>query len=215
MSTSSFREPRWPAVLAILATGVLYAALPAQLTIGPRWLPLVFVFVLGLFGYVARHAGKHKESQLLGYFSVGLVTAYLLASTALLIWGIPHHIETAGHLLRSAALIWLTNVLVFATWYWRLDAGGPHEREFRQTHTEGAFLFPQMTSEVIEMNKRLETPWLPTFVDYLFLAFSTSAAFSATDTLPLSRWAKSLMMLQAGISIAIVVLLVGRSVNIF
>lgn len=215
MSTSPFREPRWPAIMAILAIGVLYAALPDQLTIGPRWLPLLLVFVLGVFGYLARHVGKHKESQLLGYFSVTLVTLYLLASVMLLVWGLPHHLQTAGHLLRSATLLWFTNVLVFATWYWRLDAGGPHEREFRQTHTEGAFLFPQMTSEVMDMNKRLGVVWLPTFVDYLFLAFSTSAAFSATDTLPLSRWAKLLMILQAGISIAVVVLLVGRSVNIF
>lgn len=215
MTESSFREPRWPALVAILAVGGLYAALPAELIVGPRWLLLALVLILAGSGYIARHVGRHMESQVLGYCSATLVTFCLLVSLGLLVRALPQHVETASHLLRSGLLLWIANVLVFATWYWRLDAGGPHIRENRQTHTEGAFLFPQMTADVMRMNERLGIRWLPTFVDYLFIAFNASAAFSPTDTLPLSRWAKVLMMLQAGISITVVVLLVGRSVNIF
>jgi hypothetical protein len=117
-------------------------------------------------------------------------------------------------LLRSAASLWLTNVLVFALWYWRLDAGGPHARDVRDAHVNGAFLFPQMT-----MLRRVETAtgqrgWSPHFVDYLFLAFNTSTAFSPTDTPVLTRWAKVLMMVQSLISLSVLAVLAARAVNI-
>ena len=117
-------------------------------------------------------------------------------------------------LLGSAAALWVTNILVFASWYWRLDAGGPHQRDLRTGHVDGAFLFPQMTMDTPAKAAAGASVWSPGFVDYLFLAFNTSTALSPTDAPVLSRWAKLLMMLQATISLTIVVLLAARAVNI-
>ena len=132
----------------------------------------------------------------------------------LLVAALPGHKQTPPDLLRSAAALWITNILVFASWYWRLDAGGPTARELRGAHTDGAFLFPQMTLNDETKRAMGETWWTPGFVDYLFLAFNTSTAFSPTDTPVLSRWAKLLMMIQSLISLATVVLLAARAVNI-
>ena len=116
-------------------------------------------------------------------------------------------------LLRSAAALWVTNILVFASWYWRLDAGGPHARHLNGCHTKGDFLFPQMTLAP-GTQKPIDPDWSPGFVDYLFLAFNTSTAFSPTDSPVLSRWAKGAMMLQSSISLATLALLAARAVNI-
>jgi hypothetical protein len=116
--------------------------------------------------------------------------------------------------LFSAALLWVANILVFASWYWRLDAGGPQGRDRQGPHTDGAFLFPQMTLDPNTRRAMGEHHWRPGFVDYLFLAFNTSTAFSPTDVPVLSRWAKVLMMLQAAISLATLALLAARAVNI-
>jgi hypothetical protein len=102
--------------------------------------------------------------------------------------------------------------MVFASWYWRLDAGGPHMRALRPAHQEGAFLFPQMT--VAPRSKLADSAWKPGFVDYLFLAFNASTAFSPTDVPVLSRWAKLLMMVQSCISLGIVLILAARAINI-
>jgi hypothetical protein len=138
----------------------------------------------------------------------------MVASLTLLIQSLPTHKETPGQLLRSASLLWFSNLLVFASWYWRLDAGGPHQRDLEGPHTDGAFLFPQMMIDP-ELRKVMgEENWRPGFVDYLFLAFNTSTAFSPTDVPVMSRWAKVLMMLQASISLATLALLAARAVNI-
>ena len=115
--------------------------------------------------------------------------------------------------MRSAASLWFTNVFVFALWYWRLDAGGPHGRDSRQTHEDGAFMFPQTTMFPEERRAIGQTLWSPRFVDYLFLAFITCTAFSPTDTPPLTSWAKLLMMAQSIISLTILALLAARAVN--
>ena len=105
-------------------------------------------------------------------------------------------------------------ILVFALWYWRLDAGGPHGRDLRFGHPDEAFLFPQMTMHPEAKLKAGEEAWSPNFVDYLFLAFNTSTALSPTDVPVLTRWAKVLMMLQSLISLTVLVLLAARAVNI-
>lgn len=145
---------------------------------------------------------------MIGFMASGILTAAMIWSLGLLVAAIPQHRIGPTVLLRSAVSLWGTNILVFALWYWRLDAGGPHEREKVSRHTDGAFLFPQMTLSTGSQN------WSPNFVDYLFLAFNTSTALSPTDTVPLSRWAKTLMMIQASISLAVLVLLAARAVNI-
>ena len=208
-------EPLWPPFVAMLAVGGLYAALPPTLLGGaPRWLPVVIV--LGLLApiIISHRSGNHYLGQVLGYVLNSVVTAALILSLALLISQVTEHKVTPPQLLRSAAALWVSNFLVFASWYWRLDAGGPHQRARTPGHNDGAFLFPQMTMHPEAKIAAGEHDWEPNFVDYLFLAFNTSTAFSPTDVPVLSRWAKILMMIQAMISLLVLALLAGRAVNI-
>jgi hypothetical protein len=207
-------EPRWLAALALLAIGGIVMALPDSLTLGPRWLVLVLVGGLLVPTVISHRRGHHTLNHVLGLGVNGLVTVAMVGSLALLVKALPTRQETPEALLRSAAALWVTNVLVFASWYWRLDAGGPHQRERRPGHVDGAFLFPQMTMDATAKAAAGESAWSPGFVDYLFLAFNTSTALSPTDAPVLSPWAKLLMMLQAMISLTIVVLLAARAVNI-
>ena len=201
-------EPRWPAVAALLATGGIYLALPERLTPGPNWGLLLALVVLFIPTIASRRAGFLKLNFALGVALCSVVTIALIWSLGLLIAGLPYKLESPSQLLRSAATLWISNVLVFASWYWRLDAGGPFARERIEYHKEGAFLFPQMT---LADQRHV---WRPGFVDYLFLAFNTSTAFSPTDVPVLSRWAKSMMMIQSLISLGAVVVLAARAVNI-
>jgi hypothetical protein len=208
-------EPLWPPFVAMLAVGGLYAALPPSLLGGaPRW--LLVVLVLGLLApiMISHRSGNHYLGQVLGYVLNSLVTAAMIVSLALLISQVTEHKVTPPQLLRSAAALWVSNFLVFASWYWRLDAGGPHQRARTPGHNDGAFLFPQMTMHPEAKIAAGEHDWEPNFVDYLFLAFNTSTAFSPTDVPVLSRWAKILMMIQAMISLLVLALLAGRAVNI-
>jgi hypothetical protein len=207
-------EPRWPSGVAVVAIGSLFAALPSSLVAGPRWLLLVTVLVLLAPTIISHRIGNHSLNQILGYIVNGVVTLAMIASLALLIRTVTAHTITPAQLLRSAAALWIGNILVFASWYWRLDAGGPHERDRTPGHADGAFLFPQMTMDPEAKRAAGEHEWEPNFVDYLFLAFNTSTAFSPTDVPVLSRWAKGLMMIQALISLVVIALLAGRAVNI-
>lgn len=201
-------------MLALLAAGGLRLALPNALAVGPNWLLLLVVPLLLIPTVWARRGGSHRLNQVLGYVVNGAVTADMLWSLGLLLRALPAHTQTPLALIRSATALWVTNILVFATWYWRLDAGGPHAREQRARHAAGAFLFPQMTlDEQLKEEMDLQA-WSPGFVDYLFLAFNTSTAFSPTDAPVLSRWAKALMMTQSLISFATVAFLAARAVNI-
>lgn len=206
-------EARWPALLAALAVAGLRVALPHSLARGPEWLPLIVVIALSIPAILMRRMQRHELNQLLGYVVISVVTIYMVWSLSLLIAALPAHRESPAELLRSAAVLWFSNILVFASWYWRLDAGGPNAREARAYHAEGAFLFPQMTLDPGDPDSPA-SGWSPGFIDYLFLAFNTSTAFSPTDVPVLSRWAKVLMMVQASISLATVALLAARAVNI-
>ena len=207
-------EPRWPAVLALLSVGGLYYALPPELRVGPDWLVLGLVAALAIPATISHRRGNWRTSHVLGYAANSVVTLSVAISLGLLISRLPAHKDQPGQLLRSAGALWICNMLVFACWYWRLDAGGPHQRAMRRVHTDGAFLFPQMLLDP-ELRKQMgEDRWSPGFVDYLFLAFNTSTAFSPTDVPVLSRWAKVLMMVQASISLATIALLAARAVNV-
>jgi hypothetical protein len=207
-------EPRWPAMIALLAVGGLRLALPPELSVGPDWLLLALISVLIVAYLVARQLQSYRFCLVLGYVQLGVVTADMAWSLGLLLAALPAHKQAPIALLRSAAALWVTNMLVFASWYWRLDAGGPHAREMRGAHTDGAFLFPQMTLSDEIRAEMGEENWSPGFVDYLFVAFNTSTAFSPTDCPVLSRWAKVLMMLQSMLAFTTVVLLAARAVNI-
>jgi len=202
-------EPRWPAVLAILAVGGLNAVLPDELSPGPYWLLFAVVFVLVTLTVVTHRIGSIRWNHILSYVLLSAVTASLIASLVLLIRGLLSKSQSPQVLLRGASALWVSNVLVFASWYWRLDAGGPNQRDQRAQHTEGAFLFPQML-----LSDKQSKRWVPGFIDYLFLAFNTSTAFSPTDVPVLSRWAKLMMIVQASISLMTVALIAARAVNI-
>jgi hypothetical protein len=210
-------EPRWPAVLAILASAALHATLPRSMRVGPPWLVASTVMTLVAAAWTTRHVGLHDLNEWFGIGIVTLLTGGLLYGTSALVLGLIRHSELAPELLRSAAVLWVTNVLVFATLYWRTDAGGPNVRERFDAHTRGGFLFPQMTfgtSGGKAATIAEEEGWRPGYLDYLFLAFNTSTAFSPTDVPVVARWAKVAMMTQSIISLTTIVLLAGRAVNI-
>jgi len=210
-------EPRWPVALASLAAASLPFALPRSLSILPPWIVALLVTLLVIAAVVTHYTHKPMLNQLFGYSMLVVLTAALLYSLTTLILALPHHTEVASRLLESAGMLWVTNVIVFAVWYWRLDAGGPNARDVRQSHSRGAFLFPQMSTivpgtdgkSIAEVEK-----WRPQFVDYLALSFYTCTSFAPTDVPVLSRWAKLMMMIQAVMSLTTVALLAGRAVNI-
>lgn len=210
-------EPRWPAVVAALAAVALHFTLPDSMRFGPSWLLAGAVVSAVIGAWIARHAGMHRTNSALAYLVLAVLTGGLLYGLGGLLLGLVHHTLLAGELLRSAAVLWVTNVIVFASWYWRLDAGGPNARERQDAHLRGAFLFPQMAFDSPKDGDGSiaeEQGWRPGFVDYVFVAFNTSTAFSPTDVPVLSRWAKGAMMTQSVISLTVVVLLAGRAVNI-
>jgi len=207
-------EPRWPALVATIAVGILFYAMPEALTVGPRWLLFVIVTLLSVPLVLTHRARRARLNEILAYITLAVITLSLISSLGLLILRLPRHIETPVQLLTAAAALWVGNMLVFASWYWRLDGGGPNERDRRGIHTDGAFLFPQMMMDNELRKKMGEDRWSPGFIDYLFLAFNTSTAFSPTDVPVLSRWAKAMMMVQSAISLATLALLAARAVNI-
>jgi hypothetical protein len=207
-------EPRWPALVAVLAVGGLYFALHEDLVVGPRWVFPTIVAALLVPTVVTHRLGLHLMNRVFGFVVSAVITILMVASVARLMAELPAHKLAPVPLLQSAAALWFTNILVFALWYWRLDAGGPHGRDARPGHDDGAFLFPQMTMPPEMKAAAREEMWSPTFVDYLFLAFTTSTAFSPTDTPALSRWAKILMMVQSIVSLAVLAVLAARAVNI-
>ena len=202
-------EPRWHALVAVCAVAGLSVALPPYLIVGPRWLFIGLVVVLLIPTVISHRTGHHRINKFFGFVVVSILTLAMIFSLALLIKALPSHKESPFDLLISAVSLWSTNILVFALWYWKIDAGGPHGRDQISGHSEGAFLFPQMT-----MDDDYVKDWSPNFIDYLFLAFNTSTAFSPTDAPILARWAKLLMMVQASISLTVIALLAGRVVNI-
>jgi len=207
-------EPRWPILIATFAVGALHTALPNELTIGPRWLFPSIVLTLLFPSVVAYRADRYRLNTILDFAVDSVLTLRLILSLGLLIAALPTQKETPERLLLSAACLWITNILVFALWYWRLDAGGPHQRVKRAGYANATFLFPQMTMSKEALMEAGQQGWSPKFVDYLFLAFNTNTAISPTDTPVLARWGKALMMLQSLLSLLIIALLAARAVNI-
>lgn len=203
-------EPRWPGFLALIAGAGLHYALPPRLSVGPDWGLPVLIGALSVLVLATHRRGLYGWARGLTFAAVVTLTLALITSLALLIGGLPAHKDKPAELLRSAAVLWLTNVLVFALWYWKLDAGGPTGRD---EHTGDApvassFLFPQMVRQPIDLM------WSPEFIDYLFLAFNTSTAFSPTDTAVLDGWAKIMTMLQSLISLSVLAILAARAINV-
>jgi len=209
MKRHVLREPRWPAFVAMLAASGVFWALPEPLSVGPGWLVLVIIVMLMIPIVISARRGDHHITRALTFVGNALITLAMIFSLVLLVRGIPKHLETPPALLRSAISLWLTNIVVFALWYWKIDGGGPIARELPGGMENSSFLFPQMARP-----GQTDPHWVPNFTDYLFLAFNTSTAFSPTDTAVLGRWAKVATMLQSLISLTIIALLAARAVNI-
>lgn len=206
-------ESRLPATLAVVVAIALYATLPDELLLGPRYiLPILEAAILVPLTIARPHrtAGEAGPSRmaaigLIGITNVGNIVSLVLLVHNLLVQGGQ---ITGRTLLFSAIQIYLTNVIIFGLWYWELDAGGP-ARRLGGAPGDPDFLYPQMN-----MAARAPAEWRPAFVDYLYISLTNATAFSPTDTLPLTHRAKALMGLQSLASLLTVALVAGRAVNI-
>ena len=206
-------EPRWQAAFAFVAVAGIYLALPRSLILGPTWLLPTLIVLLLIPTVVTHRMGNLSLNRILGFTISSIITVALAGSVVLLVHALPSHKETPLQLLYSAAFLWLTNVIVFALWYWRIDGGGPTKREELKEFGSHSFLFPQMQIPKEERGEFACAGWRPHFVDYLFVAFTQSSTFGPTDAPLLARWAKFLTMIQIFISLSIVVLLISRAVG--
>jgi uncharacterized membrane protein len=205
-------EPFWPAQATILAAIGLQLLLPARLTVGPTWLipALEGALLVGMSMATPRqleHEHRARRRAALGL--TAFVSAANIFSLGALAHFLLHHSTPNGEeLIVAGVLIWLTNFLIFGLWYWELDRGGPGRRAAGR---DGApdFLFPQMNDDRIQ-----PIGWRPQFIDYLYVSLTNAAAFSPTDTMPLTPMAKSVMGVQSLVSIVTIGLIVSRAVNI-
>ena len=220
-------SPLWP-VAALVSAASLYATLPGRFIVGPssgvfsvaRWaVPALTAVLLAalivippqthLVAAVGERAAKARVTRRAVTLTI---TAIISAASAVSIVVLVHLLVAGAKaqaplLLRAAIHMWCTNVLLFALWYWQLDAGGPAARR-RDRDGAHDFLFPQQAMP------ELAHAWQPTFVDYLYLSFTNATAFSPTDAMPLSRWAKVLMLLEAAASLLLALMVAARAVNI-
>jgi hypothetical protein len=206
-------ENRWPVAGCIFVAILLQLALPDRLSLLNRWLLPSLELALLIALVVAVPKRFHKQSRPLRAASLtlsGLLTVANGWSAALLVVGLVAGTEgdDAGPLLSTGVAIWLTNVIAFGLWYWQFDRGGPAARA-HAVKTLPDFQFAQMQTPDIA-----HPDWEPAFVDYLYLSFTNATAFSPTDVLPLSRWAKLMMLVQSLVSLVTVALVIARAVNI-
>jgi hypothetical protein len=205
-------DPLWPGQLATLCALLLYFALPSKLTIGPDWLVPVaegLIFVALVVAALLRSAEVRVGREVV-VFLLGVGTLANLVSLGLL----THYLVTGGHarglnLINGGVIIWSTNLLLFAVWFWVLDRGGPPQPGIAPATGPPDLLFPQMS------DKEFAAPgWKPGFVDYLYVSLTNQSAFSPTDTMPLSVRMKILMGIQGLAGLVTVGIIVARAVNI-
>ena len=217
-------EPRWHASLAVVAALALYMSLPERLTIGPLWVApaLVLGLLVPLSIFAPRRHRETRRTRFASILLIAIVNFFNIASIFLLIHGFLHPsktvIPTASDLLLHGMEIWLTNILVFALWFWELDGGGPDTRAHATAASEvrdADFLFPQMSLMVAGGEPSFMLPtWKPMFLDYLYIAFTNSTAFSPADTMPLSRLSKMLMLLESFISLVTIAIVIARAISL-
>lgn len=208
-------EPRWPVALAILAVILLMALLPQAIRLLPVWVTYVlgaavFAPVAGVGLTSGRPGWLRAERGIVRlFFAVSMVL--ILANLANLVHAMVHRSAeiTGVQLLASSIGAWAINVLVFSLLYWQLDRGGPEARISHAGRLADWF-FPQESAPTEDV----PAGWGATYVDYLYLAYSTATAFSTTEVAPLTHRAKLLMMLESSISLATILLVAARSINI-
>ena len=210
---ASHGEPRWPALLAVLVAAALQVILPETVIrgLGNRALiPALEVGLIIVLLIVNPGQISEEESRLrfVGVTLIALITVANMVSLLELIHALLYGSNAGGRPLVYASVpIWLTNVIVFGLWYWELDRGGPASRQ-QTRHRQPDFLFPQMSTPGSAPG------WTPTFLDYLYTSFTNATAFSPTDTMPLTIWAKLLFMAQSLASLVTVAVVISRAVNI-
>jgi uncharacterized membrane protein len=207
-----YRESRWGAAAAVLAVVCVQIVLPSSLILGSRYL-LPGVEVVLLVALVATNptklTAKSRDMRAGSIALLLLIGAANTLSLGLLVDSLLNGSTTSGRTLILAAIgIWLTNVVVFGLAYWELDLHGPHSRS-TGVPVDPDLLFPQMTLDGPRFHN-----WAPKFVDYLYVSFTNSTAFSPTDTMPLTRRIKLLMLVQSLASLVTVALVGARAVNI-
>jgi hypothetical protein len=208
-------EPRWPMAIAVIATGLLRAALPHELRNGDAaWLFLVLVvgllavLIIGDPGRIDRDRPwlHNLTSVLIGLISIANADAAIRLVIGIV--NVSSFTQNAKVLLASGGAIWLSNIIAFALWYWNLDRGGPAARAAGRP-VKPALIFPEMLHK-----EHVEADWEPTFVDYFHFAFATATAFSPTDVSAVKPWMKLMMMAEEAISLVVAILVVARAVNI-
>ena len=205
-------EPFWPAQATILVAIGLQLLLPARLTVGPSWLvpALEGALLIGMFMATPNQLEhEHPRRRRVALGLTAFVTAANVYSLGALTHFLLHHnVSNGRELIGSGVLIWLTNFLIFGLWYWEMDRGGPGRRAAGHSGAPD-FLFPQMNDDRVEPDD-----WRPNFIDYLYVSLTNATAFSPTDTMPLTPMAKSIMGVQAVVSLVTIGLIVSRAVNI-
>lgn len=201
--------------IAVLAVMSLSFILPSHLALGPGWIVPAVEGLLLVALIVADPGRIDRRTVFIRRASIALVGFIVLVAmlyTGVLIYDLvtnASETQSAEALLVAGAKIWLGNNIAFALLYWELDSGGPAERAQRmRQYTD--FAFPQ------QLSPDLSPPgWRPRFLDYLYVAFTNANAFSPTDTMPMTHWAKFAMAVQALISFVIIGLVLARAVNAF
>jgi hypothetical protein len=201
--------------LSIIAIVGLHVALPAKYRVNPPWLaPLVLLILLAILiiGDPGRIDRQKPWLRITTGAMIALLTLANLFAAGRLVGAIitvnKVFASDALALLGTGAMIWITNVVTFALWYWDLDRGGAAARA-HHPQAEPAFVFAEM-----QHTEYTSAGWMPKFADYLSLSFWTATAFSPTDVSAIKRWAKLMMMTESAVSLVIGVLVIARAVNI-
>ena len=218
-NTNTAGEPRWHAALGVAVALVLYITLPPKFTFGPFWLAPLLVFGL-LVPLLLLSPHRHRESVWQRVASITHIAVLNFFNVATLVLLLIDLVNSSGHkfsgleLVLAAVQIWLTNLIVYALWFWEVDGGGPDRRAhgtFDQIHARADFLFPQMA---LGADVQKSYGFRPGFFDYAYLSFNTATAFSPTDTFALTPVAKLLMMGEGIVSLITIAVIAGRAVNI-
>lgn len=199
---------------AVVAIGVLHAFLPDDFLVAGPW---VFQVVLLLFlavlvvGDPGRIDRRRTWLRVTTGLMIGTITVVNAVLALRLVAGIleNNRFDTAEELLLIGGVVWLTNIVAFALWFWDLDQGGAAERAARSGRATPAFVFPEMTNP-----EHAPPDWYPQFVDYLTLSFNTATAFSPADVSPIKRWSKLLAAFESAVSLVVALLVIARAVNI-
>ncbi|WP_101949907.1 hypothetical protein [Mycobacterium sp. 3519A] len=208
-------ESRLPVLAALIAAITLQMVISKSYVLVPRW-PLVIAEVLLLAVLVVLNPLRLTRSTLLGKYATWVLLGAITLDNTLSAIVLDARIITgevsndAALLLGSGSAIFVTNIIVFGIWYWELDRGGPFARR-AGTRPYPDFMFPQMDPDTAKLAR---PGWRPMFVDYLYVSFTNVVAFSPTDTMPLSRWAKMMMTVQAMVALTTAGLVIARAVNV-